>query len=257
MQIRVEDHPPNLSVPGGTRTASHLLVFVDMKSVMRKYPTLFRQPSVATYTEDTLAQFAFSGDHLIQMIVRGQLRVPHAFEARFRVPRTAITAIPGLPGDIDILLCDPARPSEAVAIECKVLKVKPEDFADDSTVLVRGLPELKRGVEQGNGLAALGFHRSYLLVLLAVDGSERVWENFIGRGLTPLQLGVIYRTVEALMPELSEAVGFARFEAVQITGREIHLSGGIGLLVSRQPATQVQPTELSNRVAAYLAHSRE
>jgi len=227
-----------------------------MKSVMQTYPSLLRQPSVATYTEDALAQFAFSSDHLVRMVVRGQLSVPHAFETRFRVPRTAITALPGLPGDIDVLLSDPIRPSEAVAIECKVLKVKPEDFAPDSTVMVRGLPELKRGVEQGNGLAALGFHRSYLLVLLAVDGSERIWENFIGRGLTPQQLGVIHRTVDALVPELSEAVGFARFEAVQTTGREIYLSGGIGLLVSRQPAAQVQPTELSHRIAAYLAQSK-
>jgi hypothetical protein len=227
-----------------------------MKTVMQKYPNLFRQPSVAAYAEDTLAHFAFSGDHLVRMIVRGQLHLPHQVQTRFRVARTAMTEIPGLPGDVDVLLCDPDRPSEAVAIECKVLKVKPEDFAYDSSVMVRGLPELTRGAEQANGLSALGFHRTYLLVLLAIDGSERIWENFIGRGLTPVQLHVIRQTVEALMPELNEAVGFARFEAVQTTGREIHLSGGIGLLVSRQPTAQAQPIELSERVGAYFAQPK-
>ena len=73
-----------------------------------------------------------------------------------------LTGLPGSPrGDIDLLLVPPSRPDHATAIEFKRIKIRDGE--------ANKLQEFKKGVEQANRLAMIGFYQVYLYILVAVD----------------------------------------------------------------------------------------
>ena len=83
-----------------------------------------------------------------------------------------LTDVPGdiTRGDIDILLCSPERPEQATAIQVKRVKVGPEAMR---TGKPNKLPDLKKGVEQANRLAEIGFSQVYLYIFIVVDSREK------------------------------------------------------------------------------------
>ena len=101
-------------------------------------------------------------------------------------------------------------------MECKRVKVKPETFA---TGQPNKLQELAHGAAQANGLLARGFHRVYLLVGVAVDGSEHRG-RWLDRGLTTPLLRTIYG---ALPPaDLDPRVGVLVAETIQAVADPVH-----------------------------------
>ena len=58
------------------------------------------------------------------------------------------------PGDIDLLIAHPALPHEAIAIECKRIKITVESVGNDH---VNKIEEVVTGVKQANALREFGF----------------------------------------------------------------------------------------------------
>lgn len=168
---------------------------------------------------------------------------------RFRlgVPRAAVTDAPGLPGDVDLLAFEAGAPEIGVAVEAKALTVLSEDLADGA---VRRLQRLPYGADQVNGLAAVGFARVYLLLLVSVDGRD--W------GYLPPVFPVLDRLRSAVAElQLDTPVGILAALTVQANDRSILDSGAKGITVLRRATTRVQPPELTRRISALEPDSEQ
>ena len=73
------------------------------------------------------------------------------------------------PGDIDLLFYPLHDPSQAIAIECK--RIKMVSYPDGRSRVNR-TGEIDKGIEQAGAYHALGFHPTYILVMLLDDGRE-------------------------------------------------------------------------------------
>lgn len=140
-----------------------------------------------------------------------------------QVPRSVFANEPGKPGDVDILFCDPERPDAGIAVECKSLTIKPEDFARGD---VRRLHNLDDALAQVNGLAAMGFQRVYLVPLVAVDASEQSEYNLPNRAPSGAHLRVIGEAIGQL--PLDHRVGVLCFFVTQLNDQDVTRTGGAG-----------------------------
>lgn len=152
------------------------------------------------------------------------------------------------PGDIDALLYYRSRPHEAVAVEFKRAKVKVESFQTGSVTKVNSVGN---GVRQANALAALGFHKTYLAVLVVVDGRERPQPNVFFRGTTDKQLKQLYEFPSRA--ELKPEVGILFVEVVQPTELSLDDLCFVAVAVDRKPQPRRQPDEITNKVVLLAA----
>jgi len=205
------------------------------------------QPAAVTdLDEAALAEFLFS-DQPVRHFVLGALGFPPNARVAHRVGAPFIESPNARPGDIDVLVCA-AESARATVLECKRVKVQPHAF---ETGLVNKLQELQTGAIQANALLQLGFHRTYLMVCIAVDGSQRSGYNFLGRGLTGDLVREIYSRVPLNL--LDERIGVLAIEAVQPTTEGIHMAGAIGVIPLRAPTPRTQSATLTALVTNYFA----
>lgn len=201
---------------------------------------------VTQLNELKLSRWAFD-EPVVAGRLWGYLNLPRPAAVRFNVMDPLITDRERKPGDIDVLVCDPRHPDQAVAFECKRVKIKAETF---ETLQVAKLAGLAQSVHQIRGLREIGFSRCFLLIFVAVDGRERDHFNFAHRGPTP----ALVRCVDEVFRGLSmdAEVGVVSIELVQPTTRDFGLAGGAGIRVLRPACCRPQSSALTERVAAYL-----
>jgi hypothetical protein len=159
------------------------------------------------------------------------------------------------PGDIDVIICEPENPNMAVVLECKRVKVTAVNMLDDD---VNKINDIKDGASQTKALHRMGFHRTYLAVLIQVDGRNRRDVNVLYRGLNPdATYDGEHKTLERIyeFPQRSlfeKDVGFIFVEVIQTTGKSFAKMGGICLRLERNAKPLEQPDNLTNRVAALM-----
>jgi hypothetical protein len=176
------------------------------------------------------------------------LDLPRPAEVRFSVGEPLTASPRQKPGDIDVLVCATHLPDQAVAFECKRVKIKPETF---DTMQVGKLPGLTESVHQVRGLIEIGFSRCFLLVFIAVDGRERVQFNFAGRGPTAPLIRCIDDAIHA--SKIHEEAGVVVIELVQPTTEDFENAGGVGIRVLRSPCYRTQPPDLTRRVTVCIS----
>src|SRR5437773_2334510 len=86
------------------------------------------------------------------------------------------------PGDIDLFICGPDRPQEALVVEWKRVKVTPEDQGSNR---VNKLGNIEGGVTQAKALRELGFYQTYFGILTVVDAAEQTHWNVPNRCIDP------------------------------------------------------------------------
>src|SRR5215469_16581908 len=86
--------------------------------------------------------------------------------------RVQLAQAPGnIQSDVDVLLCDPAKPEEAVAYEIKRVKFGMRALREGGKP--NKLGELKKAVKQVNQLAKVGFWKVFLYIIVVVDSREQ------------------------------------------------------------------------------------
>jgi hypothetical protein len=78
-----------------------------------------------------------------------------------------------VPGDIDVLLADPFQPQYSIAFECKRVKA----ISTDTGSKVNNVQAIKKCVRQANAYRELGFHQTYLTIILLDDGRAMTTPN--------------------------------------------------------------------------------
>lgn len=203
--------------------------------------------SVTEITEDVLCRWLFLEPAARPLLE--ELRVLPGSRVWFSVPTTSVLSEARGPGDIDVLIGNPQYPESALAIEVKRVKVESATFHTGTPGKLQGL---KHGVQQANLLAKVGFHRTFLLVAVVIDGRERVELNFASRGLTSELAKAIGEFPRRAA--LAAHVGLAFVEITQPVDRPITDAGGIGVRVAQQPTGIAQSPALTAGIVHLFSH---
>ncbi len=148
-------------------------------------------------------------------------------------------------GDVDILLMPPAQPELATAIEVKRVKVGQQAF---KTGMPNRLANLREGLDQANRLAALGFHRVFFYILIAIDSRDNNQGKWVYAGITPELLGTIRSAYD--IRSLDPRVGVVEAEFAQPVDREPFLSGTVGWNFVRHAISADQNPSITQWVSA-------
>jgi hypothetical protein len=195
--------------------------------------------------EADLVEWLFS-QSAARIAVREELNLPSAAQPHYRVSTTTLTSGKIGPGDVDVLFVDNDHPAYSTALECKRLKVDAHSFITNEP---GKLKELRKGVRQANGLLKLGFARSFLALLVTVDGRERPEGPQWFSKLTDELLRTVYDFPGK--DRLHDGVGLLVCEITQPTDKPVDLAGAIGVKVT-QPAAERAQLELVTRFVSRL-----
>jgi len=163
--------------------------------------------------------------------------------------RVSLSGLPGGPrGDVDILLIVPGRPDLATAIEIKRIKVSASSLRTQQPNKLR---ELKRGVQQVNMLAKIGFSQVYFFVFVVVDSREQNAGRISFDGLPAEMRRSI---VQVILPSgLEPRVGLIHYEFVQSMDDEPLKTGAFSGDLIRLAEPITQPSEVTAWVHQRIA----
>lgn len=107
------------------------------------------------------------------------------------------------PGDVDILVFPKDRSEESIAFEVKRVKVHVEE--DDEEKVNKDEQVIKKGIKQANQLRSLGFHQTYLVIIIVTDGKNRITKDMPFRYADSDRVRKLYDT--SFNKKLHEGVG--------------------------------------------------
>ncbi len=200
--------------------------------------------SAAKRDEKAILKWLFSRSELKKMVFE-ELLVKQNARHKLEVGSPIINNPNNKPGDIDVLICEQKSPHEAIALECKRVKVIVDDTGRDK---VNKIDAIGNGVVQANAVMSFGFHSTYLAVLTVVDGRSRKEYNTLFRGSTDETFKRVYEFPQR--NKLHKDIGIMFLELIQPTGKDINRMAAVAVAVDRPPTPRKQPVDLNNKISA-------
>lgn len=148
-----------------------------------------------------------------------------------------------MPGDIDLICVETLQPHKPVAFECK--RVKAVSIKEGESK-VNNAEKIKKGVKQANQYQSLGFHKTYLVVILLDDGRKMDTPNVPFRYGRAENIGHVYDI--PWQEPLHKDVGIIFIKVNQMTGRNYNFSVSIGYCVEKEAVPLDQTNEMTNKV---------
>lgn len=202
-------------------------------------------PSIADITED----------ELVEMLVRRREVFDVSGMPRNPAFRTCVL-LNDAPGnfrtDVDVLLCDPARPQEAAAFQIKRIKFGLSAFRADGSVVPNKLREVEKAIAQANLLAQAGFWKVFLYVVVVVDSRGRNAGAISYEGLSARERSMLepYLGIDKLRPQ----VGFSLLALTQPMDAVPLTIGSQTMHIRRMPMAQEQRDALTEWVSGVFAN---
>jgi hypothetical protein len=154
------------------------------------------------------------------------------------------------PGDIDLLACEFDRPHQAVVVECKKVKIRFEGGAER----INRLEALGGADSQARALFGLGFHRTYLGVVVVVDGRANADNNFLFRGVSEGGYRRILEFAEDV--SLPQDVGILYAEIVQPVQRSVADAAVFSVAVAKEAVPRLQSERVTTLVHNFARRQR-
>lgn len=151
------------------------------------------------------------------------------------------------PGDIDFIACDPQAPHEAVAIEFKRIKVVATGIGDNPYRVLRAVEKAESQIE---GLHSLGFSRTFLGIIVVIDGRLRSHRNFTARGPTQKTFSRVLEIADGL--QKPEGVGVLYIEICQPISKPLGKASMVCMCEYIEAVPRIQHGDLSDRVKNVL-----
>jgi hypothetical protein len=159
-------------------------------------------------------------------------------------------------GDLDLILCSRLSPQEAVALECKRVKVETVNAGQDR---INKLPGAARGVCQANRLynGPIAFFQTYLAIITEVVANLQHETNIPSRGVrshtTPQSGDTKITTFRQIVEfpgraELHNDIGILFIEIVQPSRLSIDTQATVRMCLYRRAERREQPARITNRV---------
>jgi hypothetical protein len=197
--------------------------------------------SVGELGEKRIVEFFFGDLGIRQMFYRelGLHTMPEHF-LEIDKPITADT-------DIDVMLITNGDRHRAIAIECKVVKVT---FERSGREKVNKIEKIGKGIKQANGLRAMGFYKSYLMIFVVSDARFDLENSHIWRRVSNDKLKLVTRFTG--YEDLHENAGLIICMISQPTGNSIHMTGSVAVKHKIHAKEQEQGTKLTAAIQEYL-----
>lgn len=154
------------------------------------------------------------------------------------------TAPGNFKGDIDVLLCDPDHPEQAVAYQIKRIKF---GISHVRNGIPSKLNEYKKVAQQANLLAQMGFWQVYAYVVVVVDAREQNFGKVTYAGLPTKLKSVIHSAVS--LSALDQRVGLGILDFTQPMDYKPFTVGTQGLDLRRLSTPATQSRDLTRWVA--------
>ncbi|EIJ37579.1 hypothetical protein JoomaDRAFT_0531 [Galbibacter orientalis DSM 19592] len=138
-----------------------------------------------------------------------------------------ITIANKMPGDIDILVYENEMPENAIGIECKI--VKSESLENQPPKINKVSSLQKKGTQQANGYAEIGFSKVYLLIILLDDGRNYKSPNIMFRTKPSECLNELYGF--DWNTKMNDDIGIIYAHVNQFTSNHINKTKGLGLRI--------------------------
>jgi len=153
------------------------------------------------------------------------------------------------PGDIDLLLVDPAFPNQAIGFECK--RVKSVDQTEEYSK-INSIEKIRSGVRQASAYQSLGFYKSFLMIMLLDDGRALNDPNVMFRYGKTANIARMYEL--PWQEPLQEDVGIVFIKVNQMTGKHYNHSISIGICIEKQAKPLDQLNRLTDKIQEILKH---
>lgn len=205
-------------------------------------------PSVTAFTEERAISWLMSHPHF-KVDFFGDLIAANTICQLHQGLVKPFTHPNAIPGDIDLLAFPQLDPSRAIAMEFKRVKVVSHP---DCTATVNRAGEIDRGIIQANAYRALGFHQTYLVIILLDDGRALTTPNPMFRYATGQPVDQVFNIPwrQARDPN----VGVIYIKINQMTGKHIDHAHSIGYCIDLRAVPVEQTTEMTNKVRTLLIH---
>jgi hypothetical protein len=160
-------------------------------------------------------------------------------------------------GDLDLVLCPPLSPHEALALECKRVKVVSVNADQDKITKLQGIGG---GVCQANRLynGRHAFFQTYLVIITEVEASGQDERNIPSRGLrshtTPQRGGdTMTTTFKQIVEfpgraELLDDIGIVHIEVVQPSRLSVYTQASVAVCVFRHAKPRDQRNDVTKRI---------
>lgn len=152
------------------------------------------------------------------------------------------------PGDIDFIACDEDAPHEAVAIEFKRIKVVATGIGDNVYRVLKAVEKVESQIE---GLHGLGFSRTFLGIIVVIDGRLRSHHNFTARGPTQKTFSRILDIADGL--QKPEGAGVLYIEISQPISKPLGEASMVCMCEHIEAVPRTQHGDLSDRVKNVLS----
>lgn len=202
-----------------------------------------KDESAAKQDEKTILRWIFNHP-VLRMMFLEELSVKTAPRYKLEVGHPIVESPNKKPGDIDVLIWEQECPHEAMALECKRVKVVVDDTGLDQ---VNKVNAIGNGVGQATAVLDLGFHKAYLAVLTIVDGRLRQECNVLFRGSTDETFTRVYEFPQR--DRLHKDIGIMFLELTQPTGKDINRMATLAMAIDRHPTPRRQPVSLTNKIS--------
>lgn len=192
--------------------------------------------------EDDVINWLMSNDNFKQMLYRklfSSSSVIHHCGVK-----EPITEPKKKPGDIDILLYKAGDESNAIGIECKI--VKSESLENQSPKINKITSVQKKGTKQSNGYIKIGFSKVFLMVILLDDGRHYKNQNFVFRTTPTEKLKELYDF--DWNTKMNKEVGIIYAYVNQLTSNHINQTKGLVIRIEREAKERIQDKRLTKKI---------
>ncbi len=205
------------------------------------------ESSVTTMSEDNILKWLFLNSAFDCFFFQEFFKNPEKVTPFFGLTEP-FTVQGQKPGDIDLLLINAERPDQVIAFECKRVKATSLDNLNSKVNNIQGI---RKGVIQANKYQSLGFHQSYLMIILLDDCRHFVdYPNVMMRNNITDEVEAIYDI--PWNEKLHEDVGIVFVRVTQPTGKDFNLMSGQGFCIDKKAAHLEQTITMTNKVKELL-----
>jgi hypothetical protein len=184
--------------------------------------------------------------HLARGILYAKLGLKKESSYRQDVQGPIVTN-PSTQGDIDLIIWETVNPHQAIAMQCKRVKVMAIDVNNDR---VNKLQEIEFAVEQTNNMFDLfKFSRTYMVLLIAVDGRARNEYNMLSRGATDTTFKQCYDL--EVLGRLKKEIGIIIVELIQPSSSSFEKTGMICIGFGREAKRDSQGIRITNCISSF------
>jgi len=200
------------------------------------------EESVTSNTEEQILKWILTHRSLGKFLVSQFFEVPSTVKAYLGLTDPFVES-GRKPGDIDLLLIDPAKPDRSIAFEVKRVKAV---ATDDEVSRVNGAEKIRKGVIQVNKYQSLGFHQTYLMVIVLNDARTKRTPNVALRKANSSNVQRVFGI--PWNEPLHADVGIVYVEITQFTGRAIAQTGSFGVCIDKRASMLEQASDFTTKV---------